>query len=93
MKKKLIKLVAICLVATMLIGCGEATATSTSLLMGEDSMVEIGDFIWYDASTGIVYWWNNYPGHTMPTPYYSPNGYLYRYIPQTNTLEEIIPTN
>jgi hypothetical protein len=26
---------------------------------------------------------------TTPTPYYSPNGLLYRYIPETGDLEEI----
>ena len=26
---------------------------------------------------------------TTPTPYYAPNGFLYRHNPETNTLEEI----
>lgn len=51
--------------------------------------------LYYDTITGIVYWWNGcfYSNtSTTPTPYYSPNGLLYRYIPETNTFEEVKPT-
>lgn len=61
--------------------------------IGISAMAELGDGVWYDTTTGIVYWWNgfynaSYASNT-PSPYYSSNGYLYRYIPETNRLEEV----
>jgi hypothetical protein len=55
-------------------------------------MVEIGNYLYYDSTTRIVYWWNgairaNYA--TTPSPYYAPNGLPYLYNPETNTFEEI----
>ena len=50
--------------------------------------------LWYDTSTQIVYIWNgNISGYsaTTPSPYYSPNGHLYKYNPEANMLEEIEP--
>lgn len=62
---------------------------------GKSALVEIGDDLWYDSTTGIVYWWNgmlesyDYKSDTVPSPYYAPNGLPYRYNPETNTFEEI----
>lgn len=65
-----------------------------TISIGKSAMVEIGDGLWYNSETGIVYWWNGsliaYSEHsTTPTPYYSPNGHLYRYNVNKNSLEEI----
>lgn len=62
-------------------------------IIGKSALVEIGNYLWYDSTTGIVYWWNGImtanSASIAPSPYYSPNGYLYRYIPETNRLEEV----
>ena len=99
MKKKLLIMIVGCVLASMLIGCSksvivdvksEDTTTTTSL--GTHLLVEIGGGLWYDSSTGVVYWWNgvfSFDTATTPTPYYSSNGLLYKYIPETNTFEEI----
>lgn len=61
-------------------------------VLGSDALIEIGDGLYYDSTTRVVYWWNgsmnaNYA--TTPSPYYAPNGLPYRYNPETNTFEEI----
>ena len=61
---------------------------------GETALMKIGDGLWYDSTTGIVYWWNGsldprFYSSTTPSPYYAPNGLPYRYNPKTNTFEEI----
>ena len=60
---------------------------------GETALIEIGNRLWYDATTRIVYWWTGTMGSsyscTVPSPYYAPNGLPYRYNPETNTFEEI----
>lgn len=63
-------------------------------IFGVNSLVEIGDGLWYDSSTRIVYWWNGHISSavyaaTTPTAYYAPNGMPYRYNPITNTFEEV----
>lgn len=62
-------------------------------VFGKDALIEIGDFLYYDKTTRIVYWWNDYLSvsqcSTTPSPYYAPNGLPYRYNPETNTFEEI----
>jgi hypothetical protein len=60
--------------------------------LGKSAMVKIGDGLYYDSTTRIVYWWNgSMAGQwaTTPSPYYAPNGLPYRYNPETNTFEEI----
>lgn len=83
-------------------GCGETTinvnvensSELSGTTLGIDSLIEIGDKLWYDSTTRIVYWWNGTMGAancaTTPTAYYAPNGLPYRYNPETNTFEEII---
>lgn len=61
---------------------------------GKSALIEIGDYLWYDTTTQIVYWWNGYLDRchystTTPSPYYAPNGLPYRYNPETNMFEEI----
>lgn len=64
-------------------------------VLGVQALKKIGNGLWYDTTTSIVYWWNGFLTNmgsavsTPPTPYYSPNGLIYRYIPETNTLEEV----
>ena len=65
-----------------------------SIPIGQSAMVEIGDGLWYNSETGIVYWWNGVINSmseraTTPTPYYAPNGLPYRYNTNTKSLEEI----
>lgn len=100
MKRKLL----ILLTATVLcsfIGCGQDTVqvkvenkeNLSGTTLGKDSLIYIGNKLYYDTSTRIVYWWNGWltsnEWATTPSPYYAPNGLPYKYNPETNTLEEI----
>lgn len=101
--KRLLALILSCVLILSLIGCGEQTTVSVNVEnkddlsntgFGKAVMVEIGDGLWYDTTTRIVYWWNGVLGSvshyaTTPTAYYSPNGLPYRYNPETNTFEEV----
>lgn len=100
MKGKL--LICLIILTFLLVGCSgpqpininvENSSELNNAVIGKDSLVEIGDKVWYDSTTRIVYWWNGCIGvnnnATVPTPYYAPNGLPYRYNPETNTLEEI----
>lgn len=100
--KKLLAIILSCAIMLSLVGCGAETVVAvnvedksdlTNSVIGESAMVEIGDGLWYDISTRIVYWWNGVMSWTKyattPTPYYAPNGLPYRYNPETNTFEEI----
>ena len=64
-----------------------------NLTFGKNSLIEIGNGLYYDSTTLIVYWWNGCLDYTRsattPSPYYAPNGLPYRYNPETNTFEEI----
>lgn len=62
--------------------------------IGKYTLTEIGNGLWYDTTTRIVYWWNGFLSSclnvsTTPSPYYAPNGLPYRYNPETKTFEEI----
>ena len=61
---------------------------------GVDRLQKLDGGLYYDQTTGIVYFWNGAfsigdSSATMPTPYYSENGKLYRYDPVSNTMEEV----
>lgn len=64
-------------------------------IAGLNSLKCIGDDLYYNIQTKIVYWWNGnfssdyYDSSTMPTAYYGPNGRLCKYDPDTKTLYEI----
>ena len=109
MKKKML-LVFVLFAMFALVGCGKDSSEVISVNVGNNenlsnstfgrsAMVEIGDGLWYDKSTLIVYWWGGYLStpdetfgrsfETSPSPYYAPNGLPYRYNPATNTFEEI----
>lgn len=101
MKRGLFVLMAILLLSCCLFtGCESETVVVNvenkediyNSTLGMDSLVAIGDGLYYDSSTRIVYWWNGNLGSysaTTPSPYYAPNGLPYRYNPEINTLEEI----
>lgn len=100
--KKLLSIILCCLLVVSLVGCGARETVSvnvdnseglTNTAFGRSALVEIGDYLYYDSTTRIVYWWNGalmgYRADTTPSPYYAPNGLPYRYNPGTNTFEEI----
>lgn len=107
MKKKILVGLIGCILTFSLVACGEQTTVNvnvennnelSSSTLGIDSLIEIGNGLWYDSATKIVYWWNGSFGYdnmtryrtdTTPTAYYAPNGLPYRYNPETNTFEEI----
>lgn len=101
MKKKILVGLIGCMLIFSLVGCGKSTinvnvensSELSGTTLGVDSLIEIGDRLWYDSTTKIVYWWNGYMSAancaTTPTAYYAPNGLPYRYNPETNTFEEI----
>lgn len=98
-----VKLLIICLLAALtLTGCDETKSVNVNVennntinnnVFGESALIEIGNGLWYDTTTRIVYWWNGILKYSYtsitPSPYYAPNGYPYRYNPETNTFEEI----
>lgn len=99
--KKLIVIILCYLMTLTLVACSEQTTITVNAenkdnlsgnVFGRSALVEIGDYLWCDSTTRIVYWWNGRIGGnvaTTPTPYYAPNGLPYRYNPETNTFEEI----
>ncbi len=106
--KKVIETILLCLITALLLtGCTESkpvnvnvenNTTISGTAFGRSALMKIGDGLWYDTTTRIVYWWNGCMGEsildynrcdTVPTPYYAPNGLPYRYNPKTNTFEEI----
>ena len=101
MKKRLLIGLIGCVLAFSLVGCGETNVNVNvennkelaGTTLGKDALISIGDGLWYDSTTRIVYWWNGAMGAancaTTPTAYYAPNGLPYRYNPETNTFEEI----
>lgn len=108
MKKKLLAICLVCIIVFSLVGCSaeesvivvdaENKEVLSGTTFGIDALIKIGNGLWYDSSTRIVYWWNENLGtdhvdawrcDTTPSPYYAPNGLPYRYNPQTNTFEEI----
>lgn len=100
MNKRLITALIFCVVILSLTGCGDETITINvennetlnNNIIGSDALVKIGDYLYYDSTTNIVYFWNGilYGQYaTAPSPYYAPNGLPYKYNPETNTLEEI----
>jgi hypothetical protein len=108
MKKRLLIVYLVSIITIFLVGCGEDNIvivdaenkeTLSGTTFGADALIKIGNCLWYDSSTRIVYWWNEHLGDdansawrcdTTPSPYYAPNGLPYRYNPETNTFEEIV---
>lgn len=78
----------------------ENTQDLHNTVFGISALIEIGDGLYYDSTTRIVYWWNGYLDKfdymeysTTPSPYYAPNGFPYKYNPEKNMFEEIDEIN
>lgn len=68
------------------------SANLSGTQFGRSVLIKIGDGLWYDSTTRIVYWYDdldNAYDTPIPSPYYAPNGLPYRYNPETSTFEEI----
>ena len=101
MKRNLITLLTVLLLSCSIAGCRSETVVVNvdnkedihNNTFGTESLVRIGDGLYYDSATRIVYWLNLYncmsSKYPVPSPYYAPNGLPYKYNPETNTLEEI----
>ena len=102
--KRFLAIILVFVVALSLLACApvdnsvhvnvEGSGELSNGKFGRSALIEIGAGLYYDSSTGIVYWWNGdmsrgYYSATTPSPYYAPNGLPYRYNPKTNTFEEI----
>ena len=100
--KKLLTIILACLIIVSLTACAAAEPISVNAedtsglannVFGRSALKELGDGLWYDTSTGIVYWWNGSFGTdyaTAPSPYYAPNGLPYKYNAHTNTFRMIV---
>lgn len=99
MRKRLFAILAVCVLTFSLVGCGETTTLNVNVensgelssnTLGKQSFVKIGNGLYYDSATRIVYMSHyTYYEHYVYTAYYAPNGLPYRYNPETNTFEEI----
>lgn len=100
MKRKLLILLAATLLLFSLIGCASSEEPVVvnfenkedlhNTTFGADALVYIGNGLYYDSATRIVYLHNStYNAYSVITPYYAPNGLPYKYNPVTNTFEEI----
>lgn len=102
MKRNLIILLIALLLSCSVVGCRSEAVVSVNVEndeelhntnLGTDSLIKIGNELWYDSTTRIVYWWNGFTTMadcaTTPSAYYAPNGLSYKYNPETNTFEEI----
>ena len=100
MKRNLIILLTSVLLSCSFAGCGsnevvvniENEKSIHSTTFGKSALVYIGNDLYYDSATRIVYWWSgslSWDYATSPSPYYAPNGLPYKYNPETNTFEEI----
>ena len=100
MKKILLGIILSAMILT-LTGCVDEKVVNVNIenntelnntVLGHDALIEIGDGLYYDSTTRVVYWWNgkmNTKYATTPSPWYAPNGLPFRYNPETNTFEEI----
>lgn len=105
---KIIVIVIVCLMAVFLSirnttnGAERTSNDKVSVtqeeMLGIDNLVKIGNGLYYDKATNIVYFWNGSLGKaffssvymdTAPSPYYAPNGFPYKYNVDTNSLELI----
>lgn len=109
MRKKLLITLLCGLMVFSVTGCGkdekdkvifkvENSDELSDTSFGINNLIKVGDGLYYDKTTLIVYFWNGWFAvtkhnvssyDTSPTPYYAPNGLPYRYDPKTNTFMEI----
>lgn len=97
MKLNKIKLLLpIALLLFSLTGCGTTLTVNvengeelSSTTLGND-LIFIGNDLYYDSATRIVYLkYITMGGYSYLSAYYAPNGLPYRYNPEINTFEEI----
>lgn len=102
MKKRLLVGLIVCMFTFSLIGCGETTTLNVNVenkeelsdtTLGKSNLLEIGNNLYYDSATRIVYMRFNNSHGSLYSAYYAPNGLPYRYNPETNTFEEIKNVN
>ena len=99
--KKVLSVLICCFIMVSMVACSveskvvtvnvENDESLSGKVFGETAMIKIGNGLYYDSTTRIVYWWNGNYGSdwaTTPTPYYAPNGLPYLYNPETNTFED-----
>ena len=95
MDKRLFAIVLVCIVLLFLVGCTsepiQVNVSNSEELSSNQfgKFIKINDDLEYDSATRIVYIDNNNTYGDSYTPYYAPNGFPYKYNPETNTLEEI----
>lgn len=100
MKKRITLLLIAGLITISLVDCTSSTQMNVKTdngavnkEFGTARLQSLGSGLYYDQTTGIVYFWNGVfsiaKNSTTPTPYYSENGKLYRYDPVSNTMEEV----
>lgn len=98
MKRSILILLTTLLFSYSLVGCGsndvvvnvENEGNIHNAVFGESELIFIGNGLYYDSTTRIVYLkMNSVGGFSYMTAYYAPNGLPYRYNPETNTFEEI----
>ena len=98
MNKKLMICLISCILVFSLVGCDKTTTISvnvenkeelSSTTLGRTNLVKIGNSLYYDSATRIVYFYFSSGYASFLSPYYAPNGLPYRYDPETNMFEEI----
>lgn len=98
MKRNLLILLTVLLLSCSLIGCGSETVVAVNVeneenihnaVFGRDALIKIGNGLYYDSTTRIVYIMIDTGYEGFMSPYYAPNGLPYKYNPETNTFEEI----
>lgn len=99
MKRNLLILLTALLLSCSLIGCGGSETVVAvnveneedlhSTTFGKSAFVEIGNYLYYDSATRIIWLENKNSYGNVYIPYYAPNGLPYKYNPETNTFEEI----
>lgn len=97
MKKKLLVGLIGCVLAFSLVGCNETPISVNvenkeelnDVTLGKSNLLEIGNNLFYDSATGIIYMRCRNSYGDSYSAYYAPNGLPYRYNSETNTFEEI----
>ena len=98
MKRKLLILLTTTLFSSTLVACGSETLVSVNVenkedlhnaVFGTDAFIKIGNKLYYDFTTRIVWLLNRNSYGSVYIPYLAPNGLPYKYNPETNTFEEI----
>lgn len=96
MNKRLFAIVLVCIVLLFLVGCSTSEPIQVNVSNSKDlssnqfgTFININNQLKYDSATRIVYIYNLNGYGSSYTPYYAPNGFPYKYNPETNTFEEI----